>query len=74
MSGGAILVSSLLSFLWIAVAIQDMRAGKMDNVATVGAFALAFGYRVGEGADGGSSELLDYVIALGIADLVALVA
>ena len=47
MSGGTILVSSLLSLLWIAVAIQDIRVGKLDNVATVSAFALAFGYRVG---------------------------
>ena len=49
MSTGTTVTSSLLSLLWIALAVQDIRVQKLDNVATLSAFALALGHRLGRG-------------------------
>ena len=66
MDAGAIIVSALLSILWIALAVRDIRTQKLDNVATVSAFALAFGYRVGDGVSH------SYFVSLGACIVVAL--
>ena len=66
MNGNAILVNLLLSVLWIVLAIRDVKVQKLDNVATIGAFALAFGYRVGDGVS------YSYFVSLGACIVVAL--
>jgi Flp pilus assembly protein protease CpaA len=68
MSVGAVVVSSLLSLLWVFLAVQDVRVQKLDNVATLGASALALGYRLGSGADWqyGTSLLACTVVVLTI--------
>ncbi|MBN1933781.1 MAG: prepilin peptidase [Anaerolineae bacterium] len=50
MSIGTMVISGLLSLLWIALAVQDIRARKMSNVGTLSAFALALGFRLGSDA------------------------
>ena len=65
-SSNAVLVSVLLSVIWIAAAIQDIRTQRMSNTTTIGAFALAFGYRVGNGTD------THYYLSLGSCIVVAL--
>ena len=40
---------TLLSILWLALAMQDIRVQRLDNAGTLSAFALAFGHRVGSG-------------------------
>lgn len=51
MNIGAIVAGGLLSLLWIALAVQDIRAHKLGNVGTLSALALVLGYRLGSGAD-----------------------
>jgi Flp pilus assembly protein protease CpaA len=46
----SIVASGLLSLLWIALAIQDIRTHKLDNVGTLSAFALALGFQLGNSA------------------------
>ena len=49
MSTGTTVTNSLLSLLWIALAVQDIRVQKLNNVGTLSAFALALGHRLGSG-------------------------
>ena len=65
-NGSTILVSSLLSLVWIAATVQDAREHRMDNTMTLGAFALAFGYRIGRNVSG------QYYVALGACIAIAL--
>ena len=55
-----LIASALLSILWIALAAQDIRTHRIGNVGTASAFALALGYRLGDGVDG------RYTFALGV--------
>ena len=55
-----LVIGGLLSLLWIALAVQDIRVQKLDNVSTLSAFALAFGSRVGSG------EGWPYLLSLGV--------
>lgn len=66
MEFAAVVVSSLLSLLWMALAVQDIRVQKLDNVATLGTFALALGYRLGDDAS------RSYLISLGVCSAAAL--
>ena len=50
-NGSTILIHILLSLVWIVAAVQDVREHKMDNTMTIGAFALALGYRIGRNVD-----------------------
>jgi len=61
-----VLVRILLSLVWIAAAVQDVREHRMDNTMTIGAFALALGYRMGQ------SVSAQYHLSLGICIAVAL--
>ena len=58
MNASALIAGALLSILWIALAAQDIRTHRISNVGTASAFALALGYRLGDGVDGGSSSTL----------------
>jgi Flp pilus assembly protein protease CpaA len=60
MNAHFLVTGSLLSLLWIALAVQDIRVQKLDNVATLGTFALALGYRLGDGMSG------SYLVSLGV--------
>jgi len=64
----SIVASGLLSLLWIALAIQDIRTHKLDNVGTLSAFALALGFRLGSsgGWQYGISLLACIVLALAV--------
>lgn len=66
MSVGAVVTRSFLSLLWIALAIQDIRTHRLDNVGTLSTFALALGYRLGDGADG------SYLLSLSVCSAVTL--
>ena len=46
-----VLVRIRLSLVWVAAAVQDVREHRMDNTMTIGAFALALGYRIGRNVD-----------------------
>jgi Flp pilus assembly protein protease CpaA len=50
MSAGTIVAAGLLSLLWIALAVQDIRVQELDNVGTLSAFALALGFQLGGNA------------------------
>ena len=50
-NGTTILIHILLSLVWIVAAVQDVREHRMDNTMTIGAFALALGYRIGRNVD-----------------------
>ena len=50
-NGSTVLVRILLSLVWVAAAAQDVREHRMDNTMTIGAFALALGYRIGRNVD-----------------------
>ena len=65
MSAGIVVTSSLLSLLWIALAVQDIRVQKLDNVATLSTVSLALGYRLGGGA--GGSYLLALIASIAAA-------
>ena len=62
MSAGIVVTSSLLSLLWIALAVQDIWVQKLDNVATLSTVTLALGYRLGGGA--GGSYLLSFGVCI----------
>ena len=68
MNVSSIVASGLLSLLWIALAIQDIRTHKLDNVGTLSAFALALGFRLGSsgGWQYGISLLACIVLALAV--------
>ena len=61
-----VLVRILLSLVWVAAAVQDVREHRMDNTMTIGAFALALGYRIGRNVD------TQYYLALAICIVVVL--
>lgn len=61
---GLVVTSMLLSLLWIALAFQDVRMQKLDNVATLSTFALVLGYRLGNGASG--SYLLSLAVCIAV--------
>jgi Flp pilus assembly protein protease CpaA len=63
---GALVAGTLLSILWIVLAAQDVRTQRISNVGTMSALALALGYRLGSGVDGG------YALALGAGIVLAL--
>lgn len=73
MNESAIVVNGLLSILWIALAIHDIRVHRLDNVATVSAFALAFGYRMGAAGSQLRGTSWDYLLSLGACIAAALV-
>jgi Flp pilus assembly protein protease CpaA len=60
MNAGFPVAGCLLSMLWIALAVRDVRVQKLPNVATFSTFALALGYRLGDGAGGA------YLLSLGV--------
>ena len=60
MNVSSIVASGLLSLLWIALAVQDVRVQRLDNVATFSTFALALGYRLGDSVSGA------YLLSLGV--------
>ena len=62
MSAGIVVTNSLLSLLWIALAVQDIRVQKLDNVTTLITVTLALGYRLGNGAEG--SYLLSFGVCI----------
>ncbi|MBN1139369.1 MAG: prepilin peptidase [Anaerolineae bacterium] len=66
MNVSSMVVSGLLSLLWIALAVQDIRTHRLDNVGTLSAFALALGFQLGSSADWryGTSLLACIVLAL----------
>ena len=59
---GILVTGGLLSLLWIALAVQDIRVQKLDNVATLSTVTLALGYRLGDGAEG--SYLLSFGVCI----------
>ena len=65
-NGSTVLVRILLSLVWVAAAVQDVREHRMDNTMTIGAFALALGYRIGR------SMSAQYYLSLGTCIAVAL--
>jgi len=60
MGTGLVVTSCLLSLLWIALAVQDVRVQRLDNVATFSTFALALGYRLGDSVSSA------YLLSLGV--------
>ena len=62
-----LVTGGLLSLLWMALAVQDVRVQKLDNAATIGTFTLALGYRLGTGTSG------SYLLALGACIAAALI-
>lgn len=47
---GAIVVATVLSALWIAAGIHDLRTQRISNLISLPAAALALGYQAGRGA------------------------
>ena len=66
MNAGTLVAQLLLSALWIALAALDVCTHRISNVGTMSALALALGYRLGDGVDGG------YALALGVGIALAL--
>ena len=67
MNIGFLVIGGLLSLLWVVLAVQDIQVQKLDNVATIGTFALALGYRLGDGASGSYLLSLAACIAAALA-------
>ena len=67
MNIGFLVIGGLLSLLWVVLAVQDIQVQRLDNVATIGTFALALGYRLGNGARG------SYLLSIGACIAAALV-